>query len=325
MSKISVHGSFTPLKLKLITYRNVFVVCDKNVREYALKIASGKPLYEITADEDHKNMDSVIAICEWLLANGAGRDALVLAVGGGVTTDMVGFASSIYKRGVRYANIPTTLLCMVDAGIGGKTGVNHQSLKNMLGIIRQPEFTYICPEVLNTLPDREMKSGAAEMLKTFVIKDRKDNYSKAVKVFSNPFDVKAISPLIQEAAKVKSDIVEKDELETGLRRVLNLGHTYGHAIEWWQKKNASGMQYTHGEAVAIGMVEAARISEEMGIAKAGLADKIAADFRYCGLPTEMPCDKSELEQAVKQDKKAEGGKVNFVLIKDIGKVVVKKI
>lgn len=313
------------MKLKLMAYRNIFVVCDRNVRGYAEKIAGSRPLYEIIADEEHKTMDSVMGICAWLLSQGADRDSLVLAVGGGVTTDMVGFASSIYKRGVKYANIPTTLLCMVDAGIGGKTGVNFQSLKNMIGVIRQPEFTYICPEVLKTLPERELKSGAAEMLKTFIIKDRKDNYSKAIKVLSSPFDASALSPLIQEAAKVKEDIVGKDEFETGLRRVLNLGHTYAHAIEWWQRTNNIDNPYTHGEAVAIGMVEAAKISEQMKIAKPGLADKLAADFRYCGLPTEMPCDKSELQSAVKQDKKAEGGKVNFVLIKEIGKVVVKKI
>ena len=144
--------------------KNVFVVCDRNVEMLASELAPDRPHLSITADEDHKNMDSVLSICRWLLSEGADRNALVYAVGGGVTTDMVGFAASIYKRGVRYINYPTTLLSQVDAGIGGKTGVNLDSYKNMIGVINFPADTRILAKSLDTLPDRELRSGAAELL-----------------------------------------------------------------------------------------------------------------------------------------------------------------
>ena len=324
MGKIKISGSFTSLKLTLFKYKSVFVVYDRNVAQYVEKFASGKPSLGITADEEHKTMDTVLLICRWLMEQKADRKCLVLAVGGGTTTDMVGFAASIYKRGVSYANIPTSLLAMIDAGIGGKTGVNLDSYKNMLGTFRQPEFTYICPPVLETLPPRELRSGAAEMLKTFIIRDD-GNYEKAIVLFSEPFDFKLAEPLIKAAAKVKASIVRRDEFEKGPRRVLNLGHTYGHAIEWWQRTNNIEAPYNHGEAVAIGIIQAAVKSEEMGKAKQGLADKLRTDFSYCGLPTQLPCSPEELEQAVAQDKKSEGSKLNFVFIKNIGNVCIDKI
>lgn len=324
MSKIKVSSGFTQLKLALLRYSKVFVVYDINVSRYVEKFASGKPSYAIEATEENKSIDTVMSVCRWLMSQGADRSALLLAVGGGVTSDIAGFAASIYKRGIRYANIPTTLLAMVDAGIGGKTGVNVDGFKNMIGIINQPEFTYICPPVLQTLSAREFRSGAAEMLKTFIIKDE-DNYAKALKVLSEPFNAETIQPLIEAAAKIKAGIVKKDETETGPRRVLNLGHTYGHAIEWWQAENAIPDPYTHGEAVAIGIIQAAVKSENLGKGKPGLAEKLRSDFKYCGLPTELPCSDDELRAAILQDKKAEGDKLYFVFIKDIGKVTVEKI
>ncbi len=349
---------------ELRKYRHVFVVCDRNVEDFARQVAGipagaehdGKPLLAITADEGHKTINTVMHICRWLLEHGADRDALVLAVGGGVTTDMAGFAACIYKRGVRYANVPTTLLSMVDAGIGGKTGVNLDDYKNLLGVIRQPEFTAIFPEALETLPEREFRSGLAEMLKTFIIKNPHHAYERTVAAFhpadtssaagkgqvhapkkgawylhSPSADANAVSAglpeLIQQAAAIKQEIVEKDEFESGLRRKLNLGHTWAHAIEWWQRKvSLAGTPFTHGEAVAIGMVQAARFAEKLGIAEEpGLSARIAADLTSCGLPTELPCPQKELLPAILKDKKAEGGEIRLVLPVKIGKVVVRKI
>ena len=310
------------LALELKKYKHIFVVYDRNVEGFAQRIAGQAgnskklPMQAITADEAHKSIDTVMGICRWLLEQGADRDALVLAVGGGVTTDMAGFAASIYKRGIRYANVPTTLLSMVDAAIGGKTGVNLDGYKNLLGVIRQPEFTAIFPEALETLPEREFRSGLAEMLKTFIIKNPKGAYERTVRGSKSE-----LAELIQLAAGVKQEIVEKDEFESGLRRKLNLGHTFAHAIEWWKPG-----KFTHGEAVAIGMVQAARISEKLGIAEEpGLADRISADLKACGLPTELPCPAEQLLPAILKDKKAEGGRINFVLPVKIGKVVVKKL
>ena len=304
----------------------VYVIYDRNVEPFALKLADGRPALAITADEDHKTMDTVLDICRWLLAQGAGRDALVWAVGGGVTTDMAGFAASIYKRGVRYANYPTTLLSQVDAGVGGKTGVNLDGYKNMIGVTKFPVYTRILPEVLQTLPARELRSGAAEMLKTFIIEDKGGNYDKAVKVLSEPeIDFGALAPLIEAAADVKRRIVEQDPYEEGLRRCLNLGHTFAHAIEWYQHTHGAEDPMTHGEAVAVGIVQAALLSERLETCKPGLADKLRADLSACGLPTELPCPAEALEDALWKDKKAEKGIIHFVLIKKIGKVIIKDL
>lgn len=313
------------MKMSLLSYRKIYVVYDRNVEQFALKIAGDNPSLPLDADEKNKTIDTALNICRWLLAVNADRGALVLAVGGGFTTDITGFAASIYKRGIRYANIPTTLLAMVDAAIGGKTGVNFDSYKNMIGSFHQPEFTYIYPKVLETLPEREYNSGVVELLKTFIIKNRKHNYEKAVDQVRKPFDAEAMEPLIKAAAKIKRKIVLDDEFDEGPRMVLNLGHTYGHAIEWWQTKNNIEQPYSHGEAVAIGIVQAAKKSVERGLAQEYLPGQIADDFARCGLPTTLPCPESELEDAILHDKKQDGGKLNFVFIKEIGKVVVKKI
>ena len=306
--------------------KSIYVIYDRNVESFALKLAEGRPALPITADEEHKTMDTVLDICRWLLAQGANRDAIVWAVGGGVTTDLVGFAASIYKRGVRYANYPTTLLSQVDAGVGGKTGVNLDSYKNMIGVTKFPIYTRILPEVLATLPARELRSGAAEMLKTFIIDNKGDRYEKAVKVLSEPkIDFAALAPLIEAAAAVKRKIVEQDPYEENLRRCLNLGHTYAHAIEWYQHTHPTADPMTHGEAVAVGMVQAALLSERLGLCKAGLAEKLRKDLQACGLPTELPCPEAELEAALWKDKKAEKGIIHFVLIKKIGKVIIKDL
>ena len=306
--------------------KSIYVVYDRNVEPFALKLAEGRPAFPITADEEHKTMDTVLDICRWLLAQGANRDAIVWAVGGGVTTDIAGFAASIYKRGVRYANYPTTLLAQVDAGVGGKTGVNLDGYKNMVGVTKFPLYTRIHPEVLASLPPRELRSGAAEMLKTFIIENKNGNYEKAVKLLSDPKpDFGALAPLIEAAAAVKRKIVEQDPYEENQRRLLNLGHTYAHAIEWYQHTHGAADPMTHGEAVAVGIVQAARLSERLDLCKKGLAEQLRADLGACGLPTELPCPEEELEAALWKDKKAEKGIIHFVLIKKIGKVIIKDL
>jgi 3-dehydroquinate synthetase len=212
-------------------------------------------------------------------------DALVLAIGGGITSDMVGFAASIYKRGLRFAYIPTTLLSQVDAAIGGKTGVNLNTYKNILGVIRQPEFTYISTKMLESLPHRDFLSGAAEMLKTFLIEDN-GNYEVAVSVLSTMNrrccemmvdgmdeadawkeclleSVDDLTPLIAAAARVKAGVVSRDQFENGERRKLNLGHTFAHAIESLSRKYENAI--THGEAVAMGILLAAELSEKLTV------------------------------------------------------------
>ena len=299
---------------------NIFVIYDRNVAEFAAGIAPGSPRLGICATEETKTFESAADICRWLMDQGADRDALLLAVGGGVTTDLVGFAAGIYKRGVRYANIPTTLLAMVDAAIGGKTGVNLDSYKNMIGVFRQPEYTEIHIEALKTLPLRDLRSGAAEMLKTFIINNKGGNYEKTVALFSAPeMDWEALEPLVKAAGDIKRGIVERDFTEQGERILLNLGHTYAHAIEWYTR------DYTHGEAVAIGIIEATDLARIMCGTPAELEWRLRADFAACGLPTDLPCDRKELWDAIRKDKKAKDGRINIVLPRSIGEVTVKKL
>ena len=356
-------------------YPAVFVVADREVKPSAEQVVKAHEeqkledtlpnpsnLLLLDVSEENKSMSTVLEICKWLMDNDAGRNALLLAIGGGITTDMAGFAASIYKRGIRFAYVPTTFLSQVDGAIGGKTGVNFEYYKNILGVIRQPEFTYICPEVLGTLPYRDFLSGAAELLKTFIIDNTGNNYEKAVEVLSEihgSIDRKQaitsrlaeIEDLAAAAAKIKAGIVERDEFECGERRKLNLGHTFAHAIESVSMSRHNGSMsghngaesgVTHGEAVAMGMIMAAKASERYynlasenslrpeNIAgqndtatseeAESLSSRLVRDFSRCGLPTECPFPPESLSGAMKKDKKAENGIVHFVLIRAIGDV-----
>lgn len=349
-------------------YPAVFVVADRQVTSSAEQVVKAHEeqklegalphpsnLLLLDVSEENKSMSTVLEICKWLMDNDAGRNALLLAIGGGITTDMAGFAASIYKRGIRFAYVPTTFLSQVDAAIGGKTGVNFENYKNILGVIRQPEFTYICPEVLGTLPYRDFLSGAAELLKTFIIDNAGNNYEKAVEVLSEIHEsidrkqaialhLAEIEKLAADAAKIKAEIVERDEFECGERRKLNLGHTFAHAIESVSMSGRYGAEsgISHGEAVAMGMIMAAKASErhynlapenslrpddiarqnDTAASEEGesLSSRLVRDFSRCGLPTECPFPPESLSGAMKKDKKAENGIVHFVLIRAIGDV-----
>ena len=320
--RLYVRDDFSGLPALLEGESEVFLVYDRNVSWAAERVAALcalKGAMAVDASEAAKNLDTVTGICRFLLEAGADRKALVLALGGGITTDMAGFAACVYKRGVRFATLPTTLLAQVDAGIGGKTGVNLDGYKNILGVIRQPEFIYVAGNTLETLPEREYRSGVAEMMKAFIISDA-PHYRRALKLLGS--GARADAELIRAAAAIKCGVVERDEFETGERRVLNLGHTVGHAVEWWQARRGAPGGYSHGEAVAIGVIQAARLSEALGVCRKGLAAQLEADFAAVGLPTACPVSPEEMREAIARDKKADGGSVHFVLIRDIGRVEV---
>ena len=286
----------------------IHYVCDERVKGYVA----------VETSEEGKTMDTVLMLCRSMMEAGLSREALVLAIGGGILTDLAGFAASIYKRGVRYANIPTTLLAQVDAGIGGKTGVNFDQYKNMLGVIRQPQFTFLCPEPLHTLPEREFRSGAAELLKTFLLADAA-RYREAVVCLSSS-EKAGLGELIFEAARIKAEIVGRDPFEKGERRKLNLGHTFAHAIE--HEAQLRGDDITHGEAVAMGLLLAARLSDRLGISAKPLAAELEADFAACGLRTESPYPTDLLADAMARDKKAAAdGRVRLILLRRIGETV----
>ena len=357
ISKVLVADGLEALEDILKSYEQVFAVMDETVAmncPYAARIAEclnqmGAPGMLIKATETTKKIGTVMDICEWLLEQDADRNALVVAIGGGITSDMTGFAASIYKRGVRFAYVPTTVLAQVDAAIGGKTGVNLDKYKNILGTIRQPEFTYICPQLLETLSNRDFLSGVAEMLKTFVIEDKEENYYNAVGLLSDmnvEFCTKMAAgvdeaeawqgcvaanssellKLICEAAKVKAGVVSRDQFEGGERRKLNLGHTFAHAIETIARRRHDDV--THGEAVAMGMVIAAELSSRYAkvneewaeVCDFGLYQSFEDDFLSVGLPINCPYRIEDMAEIMRKDKKAESGKVHFVLPAAVGDV-----
>ena len=312
----------------------IFVVCDRAVAHLVPRLGLDAAVLELEASEEKKSLRTVEEICRALLEGGADRKSFVLALGGGIISDMAGFAASIYMRGIRFAYVPTTLLAMTDAAIGGKTGVNFLSYKNILGSFTEPCFTWMAAASLEGLPRREVLSGAAEMLKSFIIDNVDGAYSTALEFFrtaSLPEKCDAATaarllPLARAAAGVKAGIVSRDFRESGERKLLNLGHSFAHAIEHLAQTVADGnVGISHGEAVSMGIVLAARLSCALGYAPKGFDSSLEADFASAGLRVKCPYAPWQLVQAMSRDKKAEAGTLSFVLMRGISDVFVEKL
>ena len=312
----------------------IFVVCDRAVAHLVPRLGLDAAVVELEASEEKKSLRTVEEICRALLEGGADRKSFVLALGGGIISDMAGFAASIYMRGIRFAYVPTTLLAMTDAAIGGKTGVNFLSYKNILGSFTEPCFTWMAAASLEGLPRREVLSGAAEMLKSFIIDNVDGSYSTALEFFrtaSLPEKCDAATaarllPLARAAAGVKAGIVSRDFRESGERKLLNLGHSFAHAIEHLAQTGADGnVGISHGEAVSMGIVLAARLSCALGYAPKGFDSSLEADFAAAGLRVKCPYAPRQLVQAMSRDKKAEAGTPSFVLMRGISDVFVEKL
>jgi len=298
--------------------KKVYVIIDKQV-EKLYGSSFPFPKVFLDASEENKNLATVQSIIDQFMKMGADRDCIILGIGGGVVTDITSFVAAIYKRGVQYALIPTTLLAQVDAAIGGKTGINCSGYRNMIGLFNKPEFVYVCSIFLKTLDEKNMLSGAAEMLKLGIIGDS-TLYKKTVAFFKEyhlmDFDNKEdIEALIQRAVKYKSKLVEKDYREHGPRRCLNLGHTFAHAIE-----KCSPVPISHGNAVSVGTVMASRIGENLGKTKSSLTEELIEDFTAIGLPTSTDIDVRNLMEAVSKDKKYAGNTFEFVVPVKVGSV-----
>tara|TARA_B110000858_G_scaffold185553_1_gene227855 strand:- start:23481 stop:24572 length:1092 start_codon:yes stop_codon:yes gene_type:complete len=272
--------------------------------------------------EAHKDLDAISHIYNSLLAGKYDRNTLLVALGGGVVGDITGFAAATYLRGIKFIQIPTTLLAQVDSSVGGKTGVNHPLGKNMIGAFYQPRCVLADTDVLSTLPRREMKAGLAEVLKYGLVYDAEffdwlDSNSRGIA----ESDAVLLSQTIKSCCEIKAEVVAMDEKESGVRALLNLGHTFGHAIE-----TASGYgNWLHGETVAMGMVMAADLSRRLGWIDLAVAQRIRAVLEEnFGMPVLPPADIT-VEQYLDlmlSDKKAESGKIRFVLLKAIGEGVV---
>ena len=272
----------------------------------------------IDAKEESKSFETVNSIIEEMIAAQMTRDALLIGVGGGITTDIAGFVASIYKRGIRVAFVPTTLIAQADASIGGKNGVNSESYKNLIGCFREPEWIYANMAVLKSLSRENYLCGVAEVLKIFIIGNR-ERYLETVELLksNNPYITEDI---LREAIKIKKDIVHRDAFESGERRVLNLGHTFGHAIELLEG-------IPHGMAVAKGVVIASKISHRMGLLSRESLERIETDFSEIGLIDKdiINCISEDLIGAISQDKKRSEDFIRFVTAKEIGSVEVTNI
>jgi 3-dehydroquinate synthase len=270
--------------------------------------------------EASKNLNTIARLASSLAQRGFDRQDGLLALGGGVTGDITGFLAASYMRGLPFVQVPTTLLAQVDSSVGGKTGVDIPEGKNLVGAFYQPRCVYIDSQVLSALPESELLNGLAEVIKYGVIYDRTffeflENRRQDILALELP----VLEEVIATCCAIKADVVEKDERETDLRRILNYGHTIGHAIE-----AASGYSLAHGSAVAIGMVAAAELAVLKGILAADeklRIEKLISDF---GLPVKIPgeLDRQEITNYLKTDKKTVDGRVFFVLPTTIGKVII---
>jgi 3-dehydroquinate synthase len=273
----------------------------------------------IPPGEAYKTLQTVEHIYRELVNLEVDRSTQLVGVGGGLATDVAGFVASSFLRGIPFGFISTTLLGQVDASIGGKNGVNLDGYKNMVGNIRQPGFVWCDLSLLKTLDPREYVSGIAEVLKYGFIRDPSFlDYLETQMDQLLKLDLEVLEHVVAASAAVKVDVVEKDEHESGLRRILNFGHTIGHAIE-----RSKGI--LHGEAVSLGMIMAARLSALHGLLTAAEADRVEKMLLSAGLPVRLDLDPEELYQNVRKDKKKSGDEVHFVLLKGLGDTMIKPI
>jgi len=314
--------------------RSVFIITDKNVEPYAKRIetimrdnrARHVNMITLYPGEATKSFDNVQRVSEWMLENNLNRNSYVFAIGGGVIGDLGGFCASIAMRGVPYVQIPTSLLAQVDSSVGGKTGVNSQHGKNLIGSFYQPVSVLADLNVLQTLPKRELLAGYAEVVKYGLINDLpffewlEKNGEKMCAL-----DTDALSYAIESCTKAKAAIVEADEKEHGVRALLNLGHTFGHALETAAKYNGTLL---HGEGVSIGIILAYELSCAMGLCTQEDIERVESHFLSVGLPTRVDqienfkTDIESLITTMRRDKKARSNKMVFILSNGIGDTFV---
>lgn len=305
-------------------YSIVFILVDENTHELCLPQFMAEingeyqfEIIEIESGEINKNIETCVGVWEALSELGADRKSILINLGGGVLTDLGGFVASTFKRGIDFINVPTTLLSMVDASVGGKTGVDLGSLKNQIGVINQPVMVLVIPNFLDTLDNRQVRSGFAEMLKHGLIQD--ELYWNALKKAESLEDMKNH---ILSSIQIKNKVVLQDPTEQNIRKILNFGHTLGHAIESYFLENDSKEMLLHGEAIAIGMILEGYLSNKLTNLPLATLEDIKTTFlnRYEKVEF-LEEDFENILKLMKYDKKNSHGKVNFVLLKEIGNPV----
>ena len=309
-----------PSRIVLITHPSLFKI-------YGDKVLSGfkdqgwtADLIEVEEGETSKTLGQAEKIFDRLLDLKCDRKSVLIALGGGVIGDLVGFVAATFQRGVPFVQVPTTLLSQVDSSVGGKTAVNHPKGKNMIGAFYQPCLVLADLDTLQTLPQKEFRAGLAEIIKYGVISDSslfeylEKNVEKILQL-----DKKCLEYIIKTSCSIKAEVVEKDELENHYRMILNFGHTLGHAIEALTHYS----KFIHGEAVAIGMVYAAKLSQKLGKCQEGIPRRLDRLVRKFGLPADLPDLHSKaIIESLYHDKKTMNHKIKFILIKDIGRVEI---
>lgn len=298
---------------------HVIIITDDNLFSHYSEQMPAFSIIKIGTGEAVKNLQTIEYIIDQLIELGADRHSFILGIGGGVVCDIAGFVASIYMRGLEFGFISTSLLSQVDASVGGKNGVNFRSYKNIIGNFNQPRFVICDPKMLKTLPLRELRSGIAEIVKVAIIQDANlfDFISENVqKILS--LDLNIIEELVFRSVKIKAEIVEKDELEQGERKKLNLGHTLGHAIE-------KQSDLLHGEAISIGMMYAAKQSFQKGYIKEETFRAIESLLLELDLPVSCQIEPPKLAEAISKDKKKNKDRIDFIFIKGIGEALIESI
>lgn len=298
-------------------FEGVFVLADENTAQHCVPLLKGFEYEAITIDagEENKNLSTCESIFDVLIERGANRKSIVINVGGGVVGDMGGFCASVFQRGIYFINVPTSLLAMVDASVGGKLGVDYKGLKNYIGLFKEPLGVFIHPPFLKTLPERETKAGFAEMLKHALIYDA-DHWQEL-----QEYNPRKFKNWITTSATIKSEIVEEDLHENGARKLLNFGHTIGHAAESWFLEN-SEETLLHGEAVALGLLCESYLSQKNGLSEDELQSIVQRIQQLYSLP-KLPQEAMEqLLHLMGADKKNTQLGINFTLLEEIGEATI---
>ena len=302
---------------EIVDQKSSVIITDENVFGYHTKRFKGWNTIVLKAGEDYKIQETVDTVIEQLIEMEADRKTTLIGVGGGVITDITGYVAAVYMRGIPFGFIPTSILAMVDASIGGKNGIDVGVYKNMVGVIRQPKFILHDMVFLNSLPQSEWENGFAEIIKHACIKDAtmfKELEANTLKKYQGR--QKSICELVQRNTIIKTKVVQSDEFEKGERRLLNFGHTLGHGLE-------NQYELSHGQAISIGMTYASHISEQLIGFKE--AQRVINVLEKYNLPTHAEFDKQKVFEVLKMDKKREKKEMNYVLLEKIGKGVVKSI
>jgi 3-dehydroquinate synthase len=315
-------GPLRPTRLLVVTDTRVGPLYAATVRA-ALQPLAPVSVFELSGGETGKDLRAAEAVLDALLAAGADRGSVLVALGGGVVGDIAGFAAAIFMRGIRFVQVPTTLLAQVDSSVGGKTGVNHPRGKNLIGAFHQPEAVVADTDTLRTLPPRELSAGLAEVLKHGLLTDA-GYFARVVADLPRlrQCDEQALTEAIARSCEIKAAIVGRDERESGERALLNLGHTFGHAIE---ALTGYG-RWLHGEAVGCGLCLAADLSCRLGLLERSDVEAIARAVEDAGLPSRIDgLDLAEAVESMRGDKKAQAGEIRFIVLERIGRALQRAV